>query len=145
MIIGSVAMVVVLCFTFLAVVGFTTPPIEKISVDSYGRGLAYVGGEFSHADTMYVDYRPTLEDKEKPSDVWMAEGNEWRRLEGRKYNGYQFTLVVLRDKAFKDSRFGIGRDEPGSKAYQAKFDRIVADYKAQSIFNRVWRWRVQER
>jgi len=63
LIIGSAVGAAICCFSFLFLVGFTTPPIEKISVDESGSGLALVGGEFSHADTMYIDHRPTLQNK----------------------------------------------------------------------------------
>jgi len=126
----------------------TRPLIERIDVRAgkWGRPDVYVGGEWSHADVKYVDRRPIIARKQEAADVWWGTiDGELRRLEGQ--NGFthaSWTVCVLRDIAYHDSAFGVGRGSPAADKLQREFDDIRDAYGRSSFFNRAWIWKVEE-
>lgn len=120
---------------------FTVPVIERNERDRN----TYVGGEISHAGVQYIDHRPAIETPKTGSPVWWGtKDGEWRRLEMLGWNHSMYTEVVLRDTASPFAHFGISRGSAEAERLQAQYNRIMADHKMQSIFNRVWIWRVRE-
>lgn len=119
----------------------TVPVIEKHT--KYG-DVIYVGGEFSHADIMFVDHRPAFEASKEASHVWWGtKDGEWRRLGYLSYDNRWYTQAVLRDIAYPGSHFGVGRGTREFNRMQTEFNAVRTAYERQFVFNRVWVWRVQ--
>lgn len=131
--------------TYGVILLLTVPLIEQHEFkDNTMENRTFVGGEWSHADVRYIDNRPAIDRKAAARVWWETKKGEWRRLECRGYDHDWSTVAVLRDIAYPNSTFGVGRGTKEAENFQRELDAVKAAYEHQSPLDRVWRWRVEE-
>lgn len=108
----------------------------------------FVWGATSHANVLYTDYRRILKnDKVGLMDLWYGVGVEWRRLD-RQSNDirrpYSETVAVLRNSTsvWNGGSVALGNRFKVPEPFQAQYDEVRRAYESQTIFDRVWFWKL---